>query len=105
MDGAGGTGNVGQGDLPQEPVGTRNVKHSRRKTTISKPRNLPSLPFREGGVLCLQVTLLTEPDLASSDLYSDQGEALLQRPRVHDGLDVQLVIREPLRHTHNIKLM
>lgn len=50
-----------------------------------------ALPFCEGWVICLDVALLTDPDLATSDLHSDQGKAFLQGPSVHDGLDVQLL--------------
>lgn len=54
------------------------------------------LPLSERRIVCPQETLLTEPDLPTFDLYSDQREALLQRPGVHDSLDIQLVIRVPL---------
>lgn len=58
-----------------------------------------ALPFSEGGVIRLDVALLTDPDLSTSDLHSDQREALLQGPSVHDGLDVQLLATEPLLQT------
>lgn len=55
-----------------------------------------ALPFCEGGVIRLDVALLTDPDLSTPDLHSDQRKALLQGPRVHDGFDVQLLAAEPL---------
>lgn len=54
-----------------------------------------AIPFSEGGVIRLDVALLTDPDLSTSDLHSDQREALLQGPSVHDGFDIKLAT-EPL---------
>ena len=41
-----------------------------------------------------------EPDLAAFHLHRDQWEALLQRPGVHDGAHVQLVVCVPFLHAH-----
>lgn len=72
-----------------------------RKNKLSPTGTSVSLPSSEGGVVRLQVTLLAEPDLATSDLYSHQRETLLQRPGVHDGPDVQLIAGEPLLQAQN----
>lgn len=75
--------------------------HSR--TDHLKYSKIP-VPWYLFSITSFQIPLLAESDLATFDLHGNHGKSLLQGPRVHDGLHIQLVLHEPFLLTEDINI-